>query len=77
MHLSPNMEGGWPNIAMMQGASLNQYDALYGIAQRPIEYGGGLAAYCNYVRCKAQSSGEMYVGYHGRPQSTYTNIMRG
>ena len=54
----------------------NQYDMLYGIAQRPIEYGRGLAAYCNYAKCKAQSSGEMYVGYHGRPQLTGTNIRR-
>ena len=36
----------------------NQYDTLCGTAQRPIEYGGGLAACCNYARCKAQSSGE-------------------
>ena len=39
-----------------------------GLPRDPIEYGRGLAAYCNYARCKAQSSGEMYVGYHGRPQ---------
>ena len=55
----------------------SQPDTLYRIAQRPIENGGWLAAYCSYVRWKAQSSGEMYVSYHGRPQLTGTNIRRG
>ena len=36
----------------------------------------GVATYCNYARCKAQSSGEMYVGYHGKPQLTGTSIRR-
>ena len=40
----------------------NQSDTICGTAQRPIEYGKGLAAYCNYAMRKAQSSGGMYVG---------------
>ena len=30
-------------------------------SQRPIRYGGGLATYCNYARCNAQSSEGMLV----------------
>ena len=37
----------------------------------------GLATCCNYAMCKAQSSGEIYVGYHGRPQLTNTSIREG
>ena len=49
---------------------------LCGIAQSPIEYDGGLVAYCNYAKCKAQSSGGMYVGYHDRPQLTDMSIKK-
>ena len=47
---------------------------LRGIAHELIEYRGGVLEYCIYARCKAQSSGKMYVCYLGKPKWIDTNI---